>query len=1076
MEFLILGSLEVLDDGVPVKLGAPKQRAVLAVLLLHPNAVVSVDRLIEAVWGDDPPRTAEHSIQIYVSELRKAFDPDGGTLLTRRPGYELRIDPNRIDARRFEQLVDRAASAQDTGDWPVAGDSASEALALWRGSPLVDFAYEDFAQREIERLEELRCRALATLADSHIHSGKSLEAVPLLRDVTNDDPLGEEPRRLLMTALYAGGRQAEALREYRDFRRILADQTGLDPSPELMRLEERILLRDPSIGPPADEQEPAEPAKRNPYKGLRAFDEHDAADFFGRDKLVKLLVEACASPLTAIVGPSGSGKSSVVRAGLIPALRNGAFPGSENWTTVVMLPGRYPFAEFDSVIARNSAVPGPPCDPSDDAAIARAAIRCAAADDAVVLIVVDQFEELFTLTEEPTRRAFLRSLATAVDDPRQRIRVVLTLRADFYGRPLMYPEFAELFAANVVNLVPLTPAGLEAAAVEPARGIGVGFAPELLAQLVSDMADQPAALPLFQYTLTELFGEREGSVMSLEAYERIGGLSGALSRRADAVYDAMSPEGQKVVREMFMRLVRPTEDRYARRPVPVLELEELGDVSFVSRALTLFGDERLLTFDRDSRTGAATVEVSHEALLEAWDRLAGWLETAQRDLIELDALTALATEWEAVEREPGYLLADARLAHYEAWSDSTTVPVPEHVAAYLVESIDARRRAEQAESERMAREAKTAQMARDRLRGMLTSTAGRANDRFVTLTTISDRPPAVVFLFNGPGDGAWNDYLLDSVERAAEDFGLDIGVKSTPENKVGRNLAAVAEGGPELVLDALSFADVTEVREVMAAHPRIHFVLPDVGLFLTAAEIEAAPNVSYPVFPVGDGSFLVGVVAARMTETGIVGFIGGVDVVLIRQFEVGFRTGVEYVAALEDADIKVLRGYLTPGWDFGGFNIPSLGMEKAFEMHAAGADVIFSAAGSSGIGARRAAVTTTRETGIHRWHIGVDLDEYVHVERDPGLQNELPHVLTSMRKMNDVALYDAVADFQRGVFVPGRREYGLAEGGVGYATSGGHIEHLVPELEDLQARIIAGEIVVPRLPMDDDRWPDTTAD
>ncbi|MEN8113787.1 MAG: BTAD domain-containing putative transcriptional regulator, partial [Actinomycetota bacterium] len=491
MEFRILGSLEVLDDGVSVELGAPKQRAVLAVLLLHPGEVVPTERIITSVWGDDAPRTAAHSIQIYISELRRAFDPDGVILATRRPGYLLHVDLESIDAGRFERLVRDAGDARDGCDLPTAGALAAEALGLWRGEPLVEFTYDEFSQRAIERLGETRNRAVSIQCDALVQGGRSLDAVPILRDTIGRDPLREEPRRLLMLALFAGERQAEALREFRDYRELLAEETGLDPSSELTRLEEQILLRDPSILPLVGERKSEAALERNPYKGLRAFGEDDAEDFFGRDDLIERLVDACSSPLTAIVGPSGSGKSSVVRAGLLPALRDGALTGSENWTTIVMLPGRYPFAEFDTVMARCAVAPGPPCDPRDDGGIARAAIRCTSDDDALVLIVVDQFEELFTLTDEPTRRAFLRNLAAAVDDPRGRIRVLVTVRADFYDRPLMYPEFAEQFAANVVNVIPLTPASLEAAAVEPVRRVGVGFAPDLLAQIVADMADQP---------------------------------------------------------------------------------------------------------------------------------------------------------------------------------------------------------------------------------------------------------------------------------------------------------------------------------------------------------------------------------------------------------------------------------------------------------------------------------------------------------------------------------------------------------------------------------------------------------
>jgi basic membrane lipoprotein Med (substrate-binding protein (PBP1-ABC) superfamily)/DNA-binding SARP family transcriptional activator len=1068
MEFRILGPIEVLDDGVPVDLGAPKQRAVLAVLLLHVNEVVPADQLVDLVWGEDPPRTAAHSVQIYVSELRKAFQGNGELIATRRPGYELQTDVETIDARRFERLVGEATEASALGDRAAAGAAAEQALGLWGGSALADFAYDDFAQREIERLSELHQRAVATLCEVHISGGRPLEAVPMLRDAVSDDPLREEPRRLLMLALFAGGRQAEALREFRDYRDTLAEATGLDPSPELLRLEEQILLRDPSLVVQPNEPVPEHVVERNLYKGLRAFGEGDATDFFGRDELIERLRVASASPLTAVVGPSGSGKSSAVRAGLIPALRKGAPSGSHDWTIVTIMPGRYPFAEFDAAIARVSGTAVGASDPNDDASITRSILRSLPAESGLMMLVVDQFEELFTLTDEATRRAFLRNLVTAIGDPRGRIRALLTVRADFYDQPMLYPEFAKLFTDNVVNVIPLTPAGIEAAAVGPAQRVGVGFAPNLLAELVSDMTNQPGALPLFQYTLTELFDERDNSTMTLDGYRRIGGLAGALSRRADAVFASLDPDEQKTTRNVFLRLVKPTDDRYTRRPVPILELELIGDPVMVSIVMAKFGDERLLTFDRDSQTGAATAEVSHEALLEGWGRLADWLEEARLDLSELDGLMISASEWETVERDSGYLLSGARLTDYEAWQGSTSIALPPSAFAYLTASTEARQKTEQAEVVRIGREARATRRARVRLWGMLAAIVALvAVITFVVATAIANRPPAVAFLFEGPGDEGFNDQMLNGVETAMEEFSLDVAVRTSNERGVGRELAAVAESAPELVIIGLNSLDGMEAREVELAHPEINFVHPDVGSLMTQAELDAVPHVSFPVFPAHQGSFLVGVAAARMTQTRIVGFIGGVDLPIIREFEAGFVGGIEWVEDEDGVEIEVLVEYITPFWDSGGFAVPSFGMETALGMHAQNADVIYSAAGWSGFGALQAAAMSTAQTGVHRWHIGVDRDEYANTTKngDEEAQALLPHILTSMTKRIDVSLYQALEDYDNGVFESGIREYGLAEGGVGYVTTGGYIDHLVPELERLRLMIINGEIDVPRFPV-----------
>ncbi|MEN8235461.1 MAG: BTAD domain-containing putative transcriptional regulator [Actinomycetota bacterium] len=1076
MEFRILGPLEVLDDGTSVELGAPKQRAVLAILLLYPNQVVSTDRLVESVWGEDAPRTADHSIQIYVSELRKAFDPEGEMLVTRRPGYELRVDPESIDARRFECLVGESAAAQKEGDDVGASAQAAEALGMWRGSALADFVYDEFAQREIERLDELHHRAVTTICEAHVHEGTPLEAVPMLRDEVAKDPLREAPRRLLMLALFAGGRQAEALREFRDYRDTLAEETGLDPSPGLLRLEEQILLRDPSLTPGVEEAEKPQAAERNPYKGLRPFGEADAADFFGRDDLIENLFAASAARLTAVVGPSGSGKSSVVRAGLIPALRSDSAEKSDDLAVATFIPGRFPFAEFDAAMGRLPGSPSGPSDPGDDTSIAQSVLRSLPTESAEMLLVIDQFEELFTLTDEPTRRAFLRNLVNAVKDPHGRIRVLLMVRGDFYDRPLVYPEFADFFTENVVNVTPLKPVGIEAAAVEPARRVGVGFAPDLLAEVVSDMADQPGALPLFQYTLTELFDERDDSLMSLDAYERIGGLAGTLSRRADAVYDSLGPDEQETARQVFLHLVKPTEDRYTRRPVPVLELEAVGEAAAVSAVLTRFGEERLLTFDRDWQTGAATAELSHEALLDGWMRLAGWLEEARFDITQLDGLIAAAAEWETVERDPGYLLTGARLADYEAWSEAITLTLPPIAAAYLAESVEARHQADKAEAERLRREEKATRHARVRLWGMLAAVVALvAVTTFMILTVLANRPPPVALVYSGPDEGGWNDQNVAALERAEADFGVEIGYVISSADGLAITMAEIAESGTAVVLNGFGSVGAESLSDVVPANRDTEFVLPDIAVPRVWLEELAAetPNGSFPLFAAHEGSFLVGVAAASMTETGVVGFVGVVDHPTIAEFQAGFEAGVEYFADVEGKDIEIVVVNLSTGSELlSVFDTRILAEASAREIYDLGADVVYGAVGSSGRGILEAAYDVSATTGIHRWHIGVDVDEWARIDatdRDPTDPYDphrlLPHILTSMVKNLGLPMYDAIEDYANGEFTSGVIPYGVANHGVDYARSGGHLpDDVIEELEDLRLKIGSEEIVVPILP------------
>jgi DNA-binding SARP family transcriptional activator len=248
VEYRILGSLEVQHNGAAVVLGPPKQRAILALLLLHAGELVPTDRLIDLVWGESAPRTAAHSIQIYVSELRKEFERIGGGPLieTKPPGYVLHADPQTIDAKSFERLVLGGTRLLDEGDAAAATASIDEALGLWRGPALSDFAYEEFAQDEIRRLEALRVDALDASAVAELSLGHEAVALSSIQEAIAADPLRERSRELQLLALYRSGRRPEALRVYQEFRTLLSEELGVAPSPALQGLNDRILSHDPS--------------------------------------------------------------------------------------------------------------------------------------------------------------------------------------------------------------------------------------------------------------------------------------------------------------------------------------------------------------------------------------------------------------------------------------------------------------------------------------------------------------------------------------------------------------------------------------------------------------------------------------------------------------------------------------------------------------------------------------------------------------------------------------------------------------------------------------------------------------
>ncbi|NIP14962.1 MAG: protein kinase, partial [Pseudomonadales bacterium] len=456
----------------------------------------------------------------------------------------------------------------------------------------------------------------------------------------------------------------------------------------------------------------------NPYKGLRAFEEADAADFFGRGALTERLLarlgeDEGVARFLAVVGPSGSGKSSVVKAGLIPALRRGALPGSENWFVVEMLPGAHPLDELEIGLLRVAADrPAGLMEQlrRDERGLLRASRLVLPADEGELLLAIDQFEELFTrATDRAESEHLMRSLHAAVSDPRSRVRVVITLRADFYDRPLMHPEFSSLMRQRTEVVVPLTPKDLAQAIREPTEQAGAELEPGLVAAIVADVSEQPGALPMLQYALTELFERREGRLLTREAYEAIGGVSGALARRAEALYAGLGTASQEMARQLFLRLVALGEGveatrRRVLRPALTSATGDPEAMEDVEDVIDAFGKHRLLTFDRDPETRTPTVEIAHEALLREWGRLREWVEASRDDVRAHQRLTAAAAEWINADRDPGFLLRGARLDQFESWADTTDLALGQLERDYLETSLAERRAREAAEAARQARE------------------------------------------------------------------------------------------------------------------------------------------------------------------------------------------------------------------------------------------------------------------------------------------------------------------------------------------------------------------------------------
>ncbi len=508
--------------------------------------------------------------------------------------------------------------------------------------------------------------------------------------------------------------------------------TAVDPAMRYPTVDAFVAALHDAIGPTVTGRE--DPATDlgadldNPYKGLRPFDAVDSDDFHGRERLVERLIGRLGNPgirgrFIAVVGPSGSGKSSVVRAGLLPALRHWAVPLSGSWFTIEMTPAPHPFEELEEALL--GVAVNPPASLLEqlvgEHGLQRALRRILPNDGSQLLLVIDQFEELFTQVDRETADRFIDALVSAVADEHSRLRVVVTLRADFYDRPLRYSGLGELLRDGSEVITPMTPEELERAVVGPVEPLGVTFEPALVTELVRDVVDRPGALPLLQYALTELFDERQGRTITHASYRELGGVSGALARRAEALLAGLGDSSHSAARQVFLRLVTLGEGTGdTRRRVLQSDLEQLSvDRAMLEAVLETFGRHRLLSFDRDPVTRSPTVEISHEALITEWARLRDWIDGARHDVGNQRRLADFMNEWVASDRGDDYLLRGGRLDQLHGWATTTTLPLSEPEQAFLDASVADRDRAADAARERRQHEVDAEQRSRRRSRQLI---------------------------------------------------------------------------------------------------------------------------------------------------------------------------------------------------------------------------------------------------------------------------------------------------------------------------------------------------------------------
>lgn len=666
-------------------------RLAFALLLLERHRAVTRDELAENLWVTRRPETWETAIRGVVSRVRGFVVTSGlggqEALRTQLGSYRFELaDPVEVDVEVATAALRRAERALESDDPRRAAEEAGSARGVLVRPflPGIEGPWVEDRRRELHLCV---LRSLELLAEARISLGEHGFAVRAAEDAIALDGLRESAHRSLVRALAGSGNGAAAVRAYERCRRLLAEELGVDPSPETQRLQHELLKGFPSthertagagVGTPTIARHmPVTPATVPPYLGLRTFEEAHAAWFFGRSADVARCLDALAPQrFLAVLGPSGSGKSSLVRAGLVPALRRGALPGSDTWAVRVFRPGSRP----TEALAREVAA----LDPGATGIVAPFTGSPAALHDRIermqregmaaerVLLVIDQLEEVFTLCPDADERtAFFELLATATAIAGGRTVVVATLRADFYPRLAEHPAFGDLAAAHQTLVADLDEVGLAEAIEEPAKVAGLVLEPGLTSTILRDVARRPGALPLLGHALFELWRRRVGSALTLASYQVSGGVEGAVAQRGEETYLALPLEQRNVARRVLLRLTQPgdgTPD--TRRRVPRSQLTPGADGEQVfDRAVEAFATARLVTIGTTGPADEPHVELSHEALLRSWPRLRDWIDEDRAGLLVHRRVNSAAEEWERLGRDAGALYRGAHLAEALAWAE-----------------------------------------------------------------------------------------------------------------------------------------------------------------------------------------------------------------------------------------------------------------------------------------------------------------------------------------------------------------------------------------------------------------------
>ncbi len=734
----LLGSLDAYRNEIPISFSTEKSQVLLAYLACHPGKPLSRSFLSGLLWPEYTEESARNSLRTELNRLRQAIDTaDESVLQTTRQDLQFDASKANVDLLQFFGLLATCQSHAHAQIQQCAHCARllAEATDLYRGDFLADFdgndspAVDDWIRSTQHTVRQQMFWALETLIAQAALAGNQAGVIAAAQRQLELSATHEPAYRHLMRGLTLDGQRGAALQLYARCLHLLRDDLGVEPEPETIALYEQIQV---GISPA---QRPDAPT---PYQGLHAFESHDADHFFGREQMTERLVDAIhRHRLIALIGPSGSGKSSLVQAGVLVRLArytwrtsaptsdlltvdDASGPGAQRrllsspadlvwpldapmiqWHLLQFRPGEAPPHTLGDCVERWLATVNSPDMAhavAENPLVRAAQILPLGTGEEKLLVFVDQFEEMFTLCSVPAlRQSFIDLLVEAMQATN--VVVLLAMRADFMAQALSHRPLADALQEASFVLGPMGRDEIRNAIEKPARLQGVIFEPGLVDRLLDDVGEAPGNLPLLQFALTLLWQEQNRGWLTHEAYEEIERVGGALTHYANGFYARLHLQQQVQLRRIFLQLVQPGQATEATRRTATRP--EIGEEDWP--LVHQLASARLVVTNRNAQ-GQETVELIHEALIREWQQLRRWLEEDREFRVWQERLRTACEQWAHAHHDEGALLRGGLLAEAERWREERGADLALGLLAYIEASVDQRAQVAAAEEAQHQRE------------------------------------------------------------------------------------------------------------------------------------------------------------------------------------------------------------------------------------------------------------------------------------------------------------------------------------------------------------------------------------